>query len=258
MHDDTTTERHGEATCFACLTSSPGSEGSASALNGPGCEQPPSAKSTHTADGCSPDTGPRFPSTTTSVSSTAPGTPEQLTLFAEDFRAKTSVEPASKQDFPGQRVVFGTSTADLSGKFSRDGLSSRTLPHSCIEDWPNSSRTLPRSGTMRNGTVSQLSTWAPLRSGIESGLWPTLCSRGKPGGPVGLGGGSAAKRKLDRMVGVETRKQMCSSGLSPLWTEWLMGYPMGWTESKHSETQLSLKSPSLSVEPSSPTNTSSD
>ena len=31
--------------------------------------------------------------------------------------------------------------------------------------------------------------------------------------------------------------------LNPTWVEWLMGYPLGWTDSKDSETALFLKSP---------------
>lgn len=30
--------------------------------------------------------------------------------------------------------------------------------------------------------------------------------------------------------------------LNPAWIEWLMGYPIGWTELKHSETQSSRSS----------------
>ena len=51
-----------------------------------------------------------------------------------------------------------------------------------------------------------------------------------------MGGGSAARKKLDGMVGEENRRAMCSSGLNPRWTEWLMGFPVGWTDAGNSET----------------------
>jgi len=73
-----------------------------------------------------------------------------------------------------------------------------------------------------------------LKCRIESMLWPTPV-HSDTGGPVGLGGGSAARKKLDGMVGEETRRAMCSSGLNPRWTEWLMGFPEGWTDVGSSE-----------------------
>ena len=45
-------------------------------------------------------------------------------------------------------------------------------------------------------------------------------------------------------------KEMEGSGsLNPTWVEWLMGYPIGWTDLKDSETQSSLKSHTRSSEP---------
>ncbi len=40
---------------------------------------------------------------------------------------------------------------------------------------------------------------------------------------------------------------------NPSWTEWLMGFPLLWTDLQSSETPLSLKSPNSSDEPLSPT-----
>jgi hypothetical protein len=88
-----------------------------------------------------------------------------------------------------------------------------------------------RSGTMRNGIVFRLTPLVPLRRGIESGLWPTPCNR-----EAGLSGGAGARRKLDKIVGPKERMRMCSSGLNPLWLEWLMGYPMQHTDCADLET----------------------
>ncbi|HPA61608.1 MAG TPA: DNA (cytosine-5-)-methyltransferase, partial [Clostridia bacterium] len=62
-------------------------------------------------------------------------------------------------------------------------------------------------------------------------LWPTPCSRGdNSGGPVGLAGGTRAKKKLDEHVGEDARKKLCSGSLNPAWVEILMGFPLGWTD----------------------------
>jgi DNA (cytosine-5)-methyltransferase 1 len=62
-------------------------------------------------------------------------------------------------------------------------------------------------------------------------LWPTPCSRGdNGGGPVGLAGGTRAKKKLDEHVGEDARKKLCSGSLNPAWVEILMGFPLGWTD----------------------------
>lgn len=70
-------------------------------------------------------------------------------------------------------------------------------------------------------------------------LWPTPCSRGDNGGcPVGLAGGTRAKKKLDKYVGDDARKKLCSGSLNPAWVEILMGFPFGWTDIDCDEPEL--------------------
>jgi len=71
--------------------------------------------------------------------------------------------------------------------------------------------------------------------------YPTPASQ-SGGGCHGLGGGSGANKKLREMFGEEVGKQMASGQLNPRWVEWLMGYPLGWTALKDSETPSSRKS----------------
>jgi len=45
-------------------------------------------------------------------------------------------------------------------------------------------------------------------------------------------------------------REKVSGRLNPMWVEWLMGFPIGWTASDVSETQSSPKSQNSSAEES--------
>lgn len=160
---------------------------------------------------------------------------EQLTLCAEGFRAPTLAEPEKWQGWPENVAACGAKCAESSEKQPQSLSLSKTLPGSALMDSTRFSQTLTRSGSMQSGTVSPALPLVRLKCGIESMLWPTPV-HSDTGGPVGLGGGSAARKKLDGMVGEANRRAMCSSGLNPRWTEWLMGFPVGWTDAGNSET----------------------
>jgi hypothetical protein len=98
---------------------------------------------------------------------------KQLTLYAEDSHAKTSVSPDSEQVSQVSVQVSGTNSTDSSKKRNRDTSSLKTSQPFALEDWTKSSAALLRSGTMRNGIVYPLKPLALLTREIESGLWPT-------------------------------------------------------------------------------------
>jgi hypothetical protein len=106
----------------------------------------------------------------------------------------------------------------------------RTFQDYSDVDSADFSGTWPRSGMMRNGIAYQLPLLAHHTSGIVSGSWPTpLASDWKGVGPLGskshnyrLGGA-----RLDATV--QEREQR-SGKTNPNWIDWLMGYPVGWTE----------------------------
>jgi hypothetical protein len=72
-------------------------------------------------------------------------------------------------------------------------------------------------------------------------LWPTPSSHNGTGGATGLAGGQGNRLKLYKMLGEEEGKKMACQSLNPYWVEWLMGYPLGWTDLKDSGTRLSRK-----------------
>lgn len=61
---------------------------------------------------------------------------------------------------------------------------------------------------------------------------PTARTQSKTGGGCGLDGGSGARSMLTE----DERKQLTGGSLSPNWVEWLMGWPIGWTDLQPLET----------------------
>ncbi len=160
-----------------------------------------------------------------------------LTWFQGDFLAKTSRPQemgwASKVPAPD----YGDRWHELPMRYDRATSSWRT--HHCLweEVLPSCSVTLPKWGTTRDGVLSARLTLVPRISGIESGSsqktplrrWPTpVASMAKGSSPAALTRRSGADRSNDRL----DHAVMALDGghLNPEWVEWLMGWPIGWTD----------------------------
>jgi hypothetical protein len=130
---------------------------------------------------------------------------------------------------------------------------------------------LPRSGTYANGTLSPLPTLVLLTEGSESGLWPTptagdangsgsrntATSKAHSGisltdavlGDGGRGRLLPTPNTVDAKGGTRNgpgQTQLChlvGGRLNPQWVEWLMGFPIGWTDCDASETPSCPRSP---------------
>jgi hypothetical protein len=86
---------------------------------------------------------------------------------------------------------------------------------------------------MRDGECSAQSMPAHLTSETESGLWPTPTAHNAKE----FDSPSEAKRHTPSLChqargGDKTQPKH----LNPVWVEWLMGWPLGWTDLKPSET----------------------
>lgn len=108
------------------------------------------------------------------------------------------------------------------------------------------------SGTMRNGRLSQHKRSAPRTEGRDSGLWPTpaVCGNyNRKGLSKSSGDGLATavrtwptptardwKSGASNLHGVNARPlnevvhRETPGPLNPTWVEWLMGFPIGWTD----------------------------
>ena len=174
----------------------------------------------------------------------------QLTLFAEDFPANPLVSPGNVK---GRTMleICGRSTDVVWKPLSPVGClvkmclaQSRTLNPSCSLTWkplgtkpPYWGFRLAPSGHRIGGNGSGL--WGTPRAHKGAGfgkhrgnnksrledqvhdpaMWPTMTScEWKGRGP------NSKQQGLTNAIG-------CTGGqLNPMWVEWLMGYPIGWTD----------------------------
>jgi len=82
-----------------------------------------------------------------------------------------------------------------------------------------------------------------VRPELNKHLFPTPTAIDSGGGPaLNKFGGSGARAKMAQMVS----KEELNGQLNPAFVEYLMGYPIGYTDCEDSETQSSRKSPTKS------------
>ena len=97
--------------------------------------------------------------------------------------------------------------------------------------WPTPSAT-DHKGAGQSGSLRDRLDYAAERGATKSKIYPT--PKGSPSGPdyarmnrSGSGG--------DDLVTAVAREE--HGQLNPEWVEWLMGFPLGWTDLEDSETQ---------------------
>ena len=98
--------------------------------------------------------------------------------------------------------------------------------------------------------ISYLESRVDYLENYAKKMWPTpRASEYKDTGPVGSKSHSHMDAR-DYLCAKAKDPNKPSGCLNPLWTEWLMGYPIGWTELKDSETPSSRRSRRKSSETS--------
>jgi hypothetical protein len=235
---------------------------------------------------------------------------ELLTLYLEDFRAKTSQLRGGGQDLTEKDQECGEKWHGLLARFDQDSHSWRTVQCSLIGDLNESLQTLPQWGMTVAGELYLRQTLVQTIKEKESGYWLTptataisgrsqeamkyrtqyresrghntvqpgnlaeqvmysgdipckdmkkpttrdkfptpLASDWKPRGPNSKQQGLAEVVKMwgtpkaqdsrhalrDRgkgNLGEQVSGLHNGGKLNPLWTEWLMGWPIGWTDLK--------------------------
>ena len=164
---------------------------------------------------------------------------ELLMSYLEDFHAKTSQLQETEMDLMEKDQECGEKWRGSFTKFSPDSSSWKTHQFSLLEGLEEFSETWPQWGLMRDGECWEQRTLEQIIRGTESGSlqskWPTPVTRDYKD----TGTQESMTRQLNKrespglalVVGAET-----GGKLNPTWVEWLMGWPLGWTDLKPLET----------------------
>ena len=171
--------------------------------------------------------------------------------LAEDSHVRTSVQPERERASQEQSPVCGRTWHELSVRFDLVSCSWKTARSLFPEDLHWSSVILPRWGMMLNGECWERNTPGLLTRDIGSGLWPTPTvteNHNRKGASKTSGDGLATAVKSwptptchDRKgesgakrgkgaVGGPCLTMVVGGTLNPMWVEWLMGWPVGWTD----------------------------
>ena len=194
---------------------------------------------------------------------------ELLTLFREDFLAKTYQLQEKEQELTETEAVCGEKCRASFTKYNPDSFSWKTHQCSLLGDLDEFSETWPQWGLMRNGECWEQRTLGQIIRGTESGLleqtWPTPRSCSAMAATITPKSAWNEKRNpnLETIVGQRMfqtptahNAKECNSPseknrntptlathaggkLNPMWVEWLMGWPLAWTGLKPLETDKS-------------------
>ena len=243
------------------------------ALNEPVLKSHGKSKSTPTVNECSPSTGPM--SSDTEIFNRLIGEPSNPSMScAEDSHVRTLASLEKVLDSPVNAADCGSSTLKRSKPSRRVTSSSKMSPPFALADWIKYSGRSLRSGMMRNGIVYPQAPLVPLTGGIGSGLWPTPTAQTYKQDVNDSG--EYARRRLDagqqinialavklwptpqagaqnpaahNAMSEDFKTKLCAAWgipttgqLNPQWVEWLMGYPVGWTDLGDSATPSFRKS----------------
>jgi hypothetical protein len=178
------------------------------------------------------------------------------TSYRRAFLAKTSQAAVCAPEFPAAVLDCGDRWYVPFAWYDHHGRCWRTWQRCFSGEWAEFLETWPASGMTRNGIAYRGRSLDAHSPEIAFGLWPTLKASDHKQSTKNR---AYFVRRLpiapDLPVIVALRTQPTPKGfygrLNPAWCEWLMGYPIGWTELKHSEIQSSPKSRSGSADESS-------
>lgn len=193
-----------------------------------------------------------------------------LTSYLAGFHAKTYPQQEKAQELKASEAECGKKWHGLLAKYDPLTHSWKTAQCSLLEDLEQSLQTWPRSGSMRNGACYQRQMLVQTMSAKESGFWPTPTCNMVSGGPnhnspqviagkhgINLHGAvlkamkfptpqasdnrdrgnlsspSVQRRKeIGKQISLSQSVSEVSGKLNPTWVEWLMGWPLEWTDLK--------------------------
>mgnify|MGYP003653553767 CR=1 FL=1 len=193
---------------------------------------------------------------------------ELLTSFREAFLAKIFQSLGGGLALTENDLECGVTWPGWLAKYDPDTSLWRTAQCSLLEDLNECLATLPRWGMTRNGLLWAQPMLEPITKGTEFGLlqeiWPTpRCQMTRPVA-IRQDIEKGHRGNLEEVVAVRekwptptahmaketnapsealrnepTLTSRVGGKLNPMWVEWLMGWPLGWTDLKPLETDKS-------------------
>lgn len=147
--------------------------------------------------------------------------------YLEDSRAKTSAQQDKEQELKDSGAVCGSTWLESLEKPNQLTLSLKTPLCSALEDSVRFSTILPHWGTMLNGECYHQVPLALItrEQGCGSLLPTPTCHNAKEG---------AYPAEYTRKT--PTLATHVGGKIHPEFTEWMMGWPLGWTDLKPLET----------------------
>ena len=192
-----------------------------------------------------------------------------LTLYLADFHAKTFLQQEKEPVLKGSEAECGIKWQGSFAKYDPDLPMWKTAQSSLLGESTKYCGTWPRWGLMQDGECYQQPKLERRIKEIEYGFWPTPSATdhkgsGKTGQlrdrldyavergatksktyrwptprTKGMCGGTGSWELLKKNTTIEEARQMGAGNggkLNPTWVEWLMGWPLGWTDLKRLET----------------------
>lgn len=152
-----------------------------------------------------------------------------LMWYLAVFLAKTYPRPEKGLESKANEAGCGRKWLGLFAKFDLNSCSWKTLQCSLLEGLDDYSEIWPRWGTMRNGECWERTMPERLTGETEFGLsqhWPTpICHMAKESDCPSEATRNEPSLTHQARGGDETLPKK----LNPEWVEWLMGWPIGWT-----------------------------
>jgi hypothetical protein len=166
---------------------------------------------------------------------------ELLMSYQAGFHAKTLAQPEKAVELKAKEVECGNKWQELLAKLDLNTLLWKTAQCSLLEDLELSLQTWPKWGSMRNGECYRQPMLAQITLESECGSLPRIptpdANMGKRGTqenwlPI-RPSGQPAQYPINQYLRDLTK---ITGKPNPMWCEWLMGWPMQWTDLKPLET----------------------
>jgi hypothetical protein len=173
------------------------------------------------------------------------------TLFAADTLANLS-RPQANEKAKTTPATYGLGLENVLAFLDPVTQYWKMYKGTCLLAELPSLEKLPSSGMTQNGVLYRQKAWARLTDETACLLWPTpVASDWKPRGPNSKHQGVwevvrtrsnlwptpttvdtfTPKSRSNPTLGDAARKADGNNGkLNPTWIEWLMGFPLGWTD----------------------------